>query len=432
MLPERIRRLAYISAAACAVVHLSNAQPIPVEDIARLPAMSSVSVSTDGKTMVALIGPASGNDRDRAVVAAWDLADLSKAPVIVAPDGKESEFIDVQALKDGKVQVAVRQPFTGRLSGCAEGNEIGTTRTWTVKLLLTDTTFQKFEEPFIDLGSTRGRSQSTEDCIRITARGAVFDRLPLDPRNVLISRIGSDFNSEIGLLDLQTKDFKTLFKNSGALAVGYIDPADGEVMSASGTDEKRSAFEGFTQIKATKGGPLESHDALTIDLTRLQELTVAHRDRESGRYYILTNKFSDKVQVFVYDPVTKSFGAEPVFAHLGFDASGIITSSQANDFGKMLGFAYNADVTRYEWLDAEYGGIVLGLERQLKAETVSIIYRNSDFSLIVFSASGSTMCQRRSKIRPMGGAKPGHLCRAHGTRREGVARVGVSWAHDDF
>lgn len=412
MLPERTRRLAYVSAAACAVAHLSNAQPIPVEDIARLPAMSSVSVSTDGKTMVALIGPAGGNDTDRAVVAAWDLADLSKAPVIVAPDGKESEFVDVQALKDGKVQVAVRQPFTGRLSGCAEGNAVGTTRTWTVKLLLTDTTFQKFEEPFINLGSTRGRSQSTEDCIRITARGAVFGRLPLDPRNVLISRIGSDFSSELGLLDLQTNDFKALFKNSGALDAGYFDPADGEVMSASGIDEKRSAFEGFTQIKAIKGGLLVPHDALTTDQSKFQELTVAHRDRASGHYYILTNKFSDKVQVYVYDPVAMTFGAEPIFAHPDFDASGIITSSEANDFGKILGFAYDADVTRYEWLDAEYGGIVLGLEQQLKAETVSIIYRNSDFSLIVFSASGSNMPARfyllrdRSKLEALGAERP--------------------------
>jgi pimeloyl-ACP methyl ester carboxylesterase len=412
MLPERIRRLAYVSAAACALAHLSNAQPIPVEDIARLPAMSSVSVSTDGKTMVALIGPSTGKDTDRAVIAAWDLTDLSKPPITAAPDGKEAEFIGVRALKDGKVEVYVRQPFTGRLSGCDEGNAIGTTRTWTRKALLTDTTFKKFEEPFINLGSTRGIGKSTEDCIRITARGSVTARLPLDPDNVLISRINSDFNSEVGLLNLKTSAFKSLYKGSGDTGAGYTDPADGEVMSASGVDEKRKSFERYTQLKAAKGADLEDHDALTVDESALQEMSVIHRDRATGLYYVLTNKFSDKKQIFTYDPAYRVLNPEPVFAHPDFDASGIVTSTAINDFGKILGYAFDADVTRYEWLDAEYGGIVLGLEQQLKAETVDIIYRNDDYSLIIFSASGSNMPARyyllrdRSKLELLGAERP--------------------------
>ena len=200
------------TALAGTMAQITQADPIAIEDLARLPAMSSVSVSTDGKTMAALIGPTTGNDQDRAVIAAWDLTDLSKPPVIAAPDGKQSEFIQVMALKDGKLQVAVRQPFTGRLSGCAEGNAIGTTRTWSIKALLTDTTFKKFDEPFISLGSTRGIGKSTEDCIRITARGEVAGRMPLDSENVLISRIGSDFRSELGLLNVKTQAFTPVFR----------------------------------------------------------------------------------------------------------------------------------------------------------------------------------------------------------------------------
>jgi pimeloyl-ACP methyl ester carboxylesterase len=412
MLPERIRRLAYVSAAACAVAHLSHAQPIPVEDIARLPAMSSVSVSTDGKTMVALIGPSTGKDTDRAVIAAWDLTDLGKPPITAAPDGRESEFIGVQALKEGKIQVAVRQPFTGRLSGCAEGNSIGTTRTWTVKALLTDTTFKKFDEPFINLGSTRGIGKTTEDCIRITARGSVSRVLPKDPDNILISRIGSDFRSELGLLNLKTQAFKPVFKNTSSSGAGYIDPADGEVMSTSGSDEKRNTFEQYTPLKSTKGGSFEEHDALTIDLVKRQELSISHRDRETGLYYVVTNKFADKKEIYTYDPASKAFGETPVFSHPEFDASSVITSSSPNDFGKILGYAFEADVTRYEWLDAEYGSIVLGLEKQLKAEIVDIIYRSPDYNLIVFSASGSNMPARyyilrdRSKLELLGAERP--------------------------
>lgn len=400
------------SALAGTLTSMMHADPIPIEDLARLPAMSSVSVSTDGKTMVALIGPTTGKDKDRAVIAAWDLNDLSKPPVTVAPDGKESEFIAVQALKDGAIQVAVRQPFTGRLSGCAEGNAVGTTRTWTVKALLTDTTFKKFDEPFIDLGSTRGIGKSTEDCIRITARGSVVRSLPLVPDNILISRIGADFESQIGMLNVKTQAFTPVFKNSRNSGAGYIDPADGEVMSTSGSDEKRSTFEQFTQLKTAKGGSFEDHPALSIDMVKRQELAIVHRDRESGLYYVLTNKFSDKKQIFTYDPASKQLSAEPVFAHEDFDASGVVTSSSPNDFGKILGYAYNADIQRVQWVDPEYGGIVLGLEQQLGVEEVDIIYRSPDYNLIVFSTSGSRMPARyfilrnRAELEPIGAARP--------------------------
>lgn len=409
---SQLWKFASMTASAYAVFQMAVAEPIPVEDLARLPAMSSVTVSTDGKTLAALIGPSTGKDKDRAVIAAWDLTDLSKPPVTVGPDGKDSEFIQVYALKDGMLQVVVRQPFTGRLSGCAEGNAIGTTRTWTVKALLTDTSFKKFDEPFIDLGSTRGIGKSTEDCIRITARGAVASRLPLDPENILISRIGSDFRSELGLLNVKTQAFKPVFKSSGETGAGYIDPADGEVMSTSGSDENRNTFEQYTKLKTTKGGAFEDHDALTVDLVKRQEMDIAHRDRETGFYYIITNKFSDKKEIYTYDPVSKTFSPQPVFSSPEFDASGVVTSSSPSDFGRVLGHAYAADVARYEWLDAEFGGIVLGLEQQMGAESIDIIYRSPNYDLIVFSASGSNMPTRyyilrdRSKLELLGAERP--------------------------
>lgn len=412
MRAPRLWKQICVSVSAGTLAQLAMADPVAIEDLARLPAMTSVSVSTDGKTMAALIGPSAGTDQDRAVLAAWDLTDLSRPPVIAAPDGKQSEFIQVTALKDGKLQVVVRQPFTGRLSGCAEGNAVGTTRTWSVKALLTDTTFRKFDEPFISLGSTRGIGKSTEDCIRITARGIVANRMPLDPENVLISRVGSDFRSELGLLNVKTQAFTPVFKNSRDAGAGYIDPADGEVMSTSGSDEKRNTFEQFTQLKATKGGSFEEHPALTVDIVKRQEMAVVHRDRETGVYYVVTNKFADKKEIYTYDPVAKKFSDKPVFSNPEFDAASVVVSSSPADFGKILGYSYDADVTRYEWLDAEYGGIVLGLEQQLNAETVDIIYRSPDYNLIVFSASGSTMPTRyyilrdRSNLELLGAERP--------------------------
>lgn len=402
-----------LALAASLATPAALAKPIPIEDLARLPAMSSVSVSSDGKTMVALVGPSTGNDQDRAVVAAWDLTDLSKPPVTVAPDGRDSEFISVAVLKNGKIQTVVRQPFTGRLQGCAEGSAIGSTRTWSVKVLLTDTSFKSFEEPFIDLGSTRNISKSTADCVRITARGSVVSTLPLDPDNVLINRIsGTSFAREIGLLNVNTGAFRSTYRASGDTGADYIDPRDGEVMSQAGTDEKRNTFEQYTQLKTTKGGAFEQHDALTVDAVNRQVLSVIHRDEATGIYYILTNKFSDKSAIYTYDPVARKLSDEPVFLATDFDATGVVTSTAAHDFGKVLGYRYAADIQRTEWIDPEFGGIVLGLEQQLGVESVNILYRNDDFSLIIFSASGSQMPERyfllrdRSQLEALGGERP--------------------------
>lgn len=401
-----------LALAASLAAPAALAKPIPIEDLARLPAMSSVSVSSDGKTMVALVGPSTGNDRDRAVVAAWDLTDLSKPPVTVAPDGRDSEFMVVQALKDSAVQVWVRQPFTGQLQGCDEGNAVGGTRTWSRKALLTDTTFKKFSEPFINLGSTRALSKAREECIRMSARGAVMSDLPMVPDNIFIQRMNSDFVFEFGLLNLKTQAFRQTFKNSRDSDMGYFDPADGEVMSSSGRDEKRNTFEDYTQLKATKGGAFETHDALTVDTVKRQSLTIAHRDRESGLYYVITNKFTDKQAIYTYDPVKRQLSTEPVFHNPDFDAVSVVTSSSPHDFGKVLGYAFLADIVHYEWLDADYGSIVLGLQQQLGAEIVDILYRSANYDLIVFSASGSNMPPRyyilrdRSSLELLGAERP--------------------------
>lgn len=410
---NRLARTGALVAIALASGLAAIAQPIPIEDLARLPAMSSVSVSTDGKTMVALIGPTTGNDQDRAVAAAWDLTDLSKPPVIAAPDGRDAEFIDITALKNGRIQIAVRQPFTGRLQGCAEGNSVGTTRTWAIKALLTDTSFKSFDEPFINLGSGRGRSKATEDCIRITARGAVASRLPQSESEVVISRVSADsFSSEIGTYNLETGSFQLLHRNSRATSAGYIDPVDGEVMSVSGSDEKRNTFEQYTQLRAAKGAPFQPHDALTIDVGKRQEMQVVHRDRDTGLYYVLTNKFSDKKAIYTYDPASQSLSEAPVFSHPDFDVRGVVVSSQAEDSGRLLGYTYDADIVRYEWVDPEYGAIVTSLQELLGAESISILHRSPDFGLIVFSASGSRMPARyyilrdRSQLELLGAERP--------------------------
>lgn len=388
------------------------AEPIPIEDLARLPAISSVSVSTDGDTMFGLVGPTAGADQDRAVLASWDLNDLTKAPVIAAPDNDGSEFTFVLGLKQGSAFVSVRKPFTGLLTGCSEGKSTGSTRTWLRQFFITDAGFENFDAPFLDERGMRGMSDATKTCLRMESRGSIISRLPLDPDHVLISRLeGRSFKTEIGKLNLKTGEVDVIFKNTDARGRGYIDPSDGDIMSASGVDEKGNAFELEMYVRAEKGADLEKHPELSVDLSDRRELSVVHWDNAAGLYYINTNKFSDKKQIYAYDPVKKAFVGDAVFAHPDFDAGGIVTSTTA-DFGRILGFEYNADVTRIEWVDPELGGIALGLENAFKGQIIDLIHVSADRNRIVFSVEESNQPARyflfedKAKLTPIAAQRP--------------------------
>ena len=411
---RQVWRTACCGIAAIASTSLAaQAEPVPIEDLARLPAMESVSIAADGSSMFALIGPAEGADQDRAVLASWDLNDLSKPPVLASPYGDDSEFIAVRALKNGYALTIIRQPYTGALRGCSEGKTTGSTRTWVVKYLITDQNFQDFEEPFIDSLSMRGVSKATEICMAMEARGTVRSRLPLDPEQVVISKLNPRTrNNEIAYYNLDSGHSSDIFKNTSNRSAGYIDDRDGEVMSASGWDEKGNTFQLDTYLRAKKGAPLELHPALSVDLVKRQELEVSFWDAENDRYFIVTNKFSDKKNIYTYDPVTREFSDEPVFGHPDFDASFVVTSSAPSRFGRILGFAYDADVRKTEWVDPEVGAVMLGLEQAFPGQNVNALYISDDLNRIVFSADSSSQPARyfilddKSKLSMIGNERP--------------------------
>ncbi|MCI4645004.1 MAG: prolyl oligopeptidase family serine peptidase [Hyphomonadaceae bacterium] len=385
-----LRSMMMVGAGLLVLVFDAFAEPVSIEDLARQPAMSSVSISADGETMFALVGPSEGDDTDRAVLASWDLNDLSRPPKTVAPEDDEVEFIFVQALKNGYAMVGMRKPFTGRLSGCSEGKFIGSTRTWVRQFFITDAEFSDFENPFLELGSGKGRSDATETCLKMEARGSVVSRLPLDPDNVVISRLDArTFGSEIVRLNLDTQSQEVMYRELGASQVSYLDPLDGEVMATVNSDEQGGSYIQKTSLRLEKGGDLVTFDALDIDMGNRRELDVTHYDRDTGLYLVNTNKFSDMKQIHEFDPQTGVLSEEPLFAHEEFNALGVVTSDRESDFGKILGYAYQADVRRTYWVDPELGGIMLGLENAFPGHDVNLIYDSPDRNRIIFSVSAS-------------------------------------------
>src|SRR5687768_11989927 len=110
-------------------------EPIPIESLARVPDIQSVSMSTDGKNLVAVVAGPGTSNQDTAL-ATWDLDNLD-AGSIVTPSGDRMKFIAANAMKANRVLVIGRQEWTGQLGGCGEGSATGATKTFVTKAYLT-------------------------------------------------------------------------------------------------------------------------------------------------------------------------------------------------------------------------------------------------------------------------------------------------------
>ena len=188
--------------------------PIAIEDLARTPAMQSVSMSPDGKHLVALIP--SPQNPDETALALWDTDALGGGPKVVTPSGERMKFIAASALKAGKIFAVARQEWTGQLGGCGEGKVTGATRTFVVKAYLTDDDQKKFEEAFKDDTHAVGMSKDMKRCLELGGTASLVDMLPLDPDKVIIRQLsGVSLMSGYYLYNLRTGDSELLFRASG-------------------------------------------------------------------------------------------------------------------------------------------------------------------------------------------------------------------------
>lgn len=185
------------------VIHAS-ATPLPVEDFAKIPAIQSVSMSPDGKQLVAIIAAPGSNNGDTAL-ANWNLDVPGSAPVAITPSGDRMKFIAASALKAGRSLVIGRQELTAQLSGCGEGNSVGSTKTFLSKAFLTDSSQTKFDEAFADNTRKLGISEQTQRCLELAGTASLVHSLPLDPDKVIISQINqTNFSASYYLFNLKT------------------------------------------------------------------------------------------------------------------------------------------------------------------------------------------------------------------------------------
>jgi dienelactone hydrolase len=382
----------FLQAAALSLGLLSTAapavEPIPIDALARLPNIDYASMSSDGKTLVAIVAMPGSDNKDTGV-ATWDLDNLDRGPIIT-PSGDRMKFIAASAMKADRMLVIGRQEWTGQLATCGEGRSTGATKTFVTKAYLADTGHKKFSEAFADNTRRLGVSEDMQRCLEIQGTAALINTLPLDPENVIIQQLNSaTLGASYYLYNLRTGETSLLFRGGGRSSPGLFNPRDGSLLTRTEIEPISGGdFEQRVLVKNPASGEFEVHDNLTRKVSERHAVNIVGIDEETNKFYVLTDLFSDLVQAWMYDPAARKFDDEPLLAHPEFSIASLILGTQPSNFNKVLGFVVDGPVREATYIEPTMAAIHAALKQAYPGQNVGITGYNDDLSRVLFTASG--------------------------------------------
>lgn len=211
--------------------------------------------------------------------------------------------------------------------------------------------------------------------------------------------------------DLSNGREKFLYKASDEEDYSVSD-LDGSVIGASKLEFEDGAWRQYIRLKNPQTGELETEDPLTIEVATRHTMDVAAHQKGTNNFFVMTDKFDDKVSVYLYDAVANTFSSEPVFAHPEFNIVSITTSQREEDFGEVLGFSYDGPTRKTYWLDPEMKSIQDGLDAAFPGKNVVLNSYTSDRNRVLFTVSAANfppayfLLVDKSKVAVIGSQRP--------------------------
>ena len=386
--------------------------PIPIDALAKVPDIQSVSMSADGKNLVAIVAMPGSNNRETGL-ATWNLDNLGAGSKIT-PSGDRMKFIGANAMKANRVLVFGRQEWTGQLGGCGEGKTTGATMTFVTKPYLTDVDQKKFEEAFASNTRKIGISEDIQRCLEIAGTASLVHPLPLDPDNVIINQIGGmTLSGNYYLYNLRTGETKLLFKSGGRSSPGLFNPRNGEVLTRAELEPiGGSEYEQRILIRNPQTGEFENQPPLSTKLSERYTTEVVGIDEATGKYYVLTDRFADVVQAWMYDATRQNFDDEPLLAHPQYSIGNLVLGTQPSNFNKVLGYVVDGPAREVTYVEPQMAALHAMLKQAFPGQSVQITGYNDDLSRVLLSAGSHRhspsyhLLLDRKKIVTLGSQRP--------------------------
>ncbi|MFA6986273.1 MAG: prolyl oligopeptidase family serine peptidase, partial [Arenimonas sp.] len=238
--------------------------------------------------------------------------------------------------------------------------------------------------------------------------------LPLDPDNVIISQLNQlTLQENFYLYNLRTDETKLLYKATGSASAGLFNPRTGEMMTRNQLEPiGNNEYEQRILIRNPKSGEFETHDNLTHKLSDRHTINFVGVDEATGKFYVLTDKFSDQVQAWMYDPAARKFDPEALVAHAESSIGGLILGSRPSDFNKVLGFVVEGMTREVTYVEPGMQSIQASLKQAFPGQSISIDGYNDDRSVVLFSTesarhpTGYHLLMERKRVVTLGNERP--------------------------
>ncbi len=313
------------------------AGPPSAEDFSRQAALGGVNISPDGKRIAGIASA----DGVLPYVAIWKTGNPSATPYRLSC-GERSTCMSATFVKNNQLAVTVRQLY-----------QFGSTKTHI---------FQLF---FFDLDKETWRNAlGTSDLTRGPA-AAVVSTLPKDPSTILI-RDNSDGN--FYRLNLSTGSRAKVFNGSDKFGGEQFD-LNGEVRTRQSVDFQDGKVYIATWIRNPANNQWEEH--FRYFAADREPVDIIGFTADPNIIYISTNRGRDKTAIYEYDIAARKT-LEVLFEIKLFDASDVIQSNAAADYGRLLGFRYEGENGREYWVDDKLNGLSKGLRKALGVTTVPV------------------------------------------------------------
>lgn len=410
------RRFAFLSVALVALGGaVAQAEPkLPTaDDFAKQPALNSVSMSLEGDMLVGLV--TDPTDPELMAAAYWDLSgdiDTTKPllPSNITRTGGKSLFYGATALKNKKSLWFTAQQYIGALYGCGEGKTTGSTKKYIEKVYMGNANIKEIDD-LPDGRAEIGADQAYLRCFELEGNTNIASLLPLDPTNVVITRQSTKNGTAYYKHDLATGREKFMYKASDTQTF-IINSTNGDPVVKTELEYENGAWLQYVELIDPATQEFKREDTLTTEISNRYTMDLLGRQNGTGKYFIATDKFTDKVTVYLYDPATDSFSSEPLFAHPEFNISGMQFSTRPEDFGTPIGFSYAGPVVKNYWLDPELDSIQKGLDAAFPGKNVSLTDFTNDRNRVLFTVSGADfpnayfLLVDKSKVAVIGSSRP--------------------------
>jgi dienelactone hydrolase len=393
----------------------ANADPAPLtaEDFAKVPAVSSLSMSMEGDAIVGLI--ADPSDPYKTAAAYWDLSGEidgdTISPSHITPTDGPLSFIGAKALKKKRSLWFTVQPYVGALQGCGEGKLVGSTKTHIQKAFMASPYIEAIEQ--MPSGRTEiGENDATRRCFELLGETQVVSDLPLDAEQILISRRTTKSGTSLFLHNLDTGR-ESFVTRQGRQEQVTLSERDGTPLVKLAQKLVDGEWTELIMLPDASG-EFVIEAPLTTQIKHRFTMNVQVQERQNARpqYYVLTDKFSDKVAAYAYDADNDRFADEAAIAHPDFSITRLIFSRRAQDWGALLGFEYAADVRKKFWLDPELKAIQDALNASFPEKNVALGDMTADRNRILVTVSASNqppayfLLQDKQRLISIGASRP--------------------------